>query len=260
MTTVTISMGWRIWLKALSEPRSLADAAAWMYRLNVFARTLGRHAIVDQIYWLKNDLVQYLYQHGYATEVLLHEQKRFCHSCGGTGVYWTGGDCFKCDGTGVFAVTELYAFRFVVDGHVYKWHQLKKMVDYPITLTNPQSAPFIAPPERDEAPLAMDAAWLGCCVVWWFLLGRGMVSRLMLFSATWVRLKNKIEPIGRLFFGWTFELRRRWSAFLDTIIPLNRCEECRRYYWRGVDVHGKENRWPGHRFCSVECSSDWVPF
>lgn len=189
MSDVSVSKGWMIWIKALREPRTIANAANWMYRLNVFARQKGRHAIVDQVYALKNDLIRYLYQHGYATEVLLHEQKRICYACDGTGEHWTGGECFKCDGTGVFSVTGLYAFRFLVDGRVYKWHQLMKYVNYPIALTNPKSSPFVAPPERDDVSLKMEEAWFGCCAVWWTLLAHGIVSDLRLFSATRERVR-----------------------------------------------------------------------
>lgn len=204
MSSVSISKGWMIWGKALFHPRSIGRAAEWMFRLNVFARHVGRHAIVDQIYALKNDLIRYLYQNGYATEVLLHKQKRICYACDGTGEYWTGAECFKCDGTGIFSVTELYALRFLVDGKVYKWHQLKKLVDYPIELTDPNDYPFVAPSERDDVLPAMDEAWLGCCIVWWTLLTHGIVSHLQIFSATRDRIVR-----------WAFALRMRWSSLWD---------------------------------------------
>lgn len=183
---VSISRGWRLFGQALIKSRfgSIEQAAEWMYKLNVFARSIGRHPIVDQIYELKDELIKYLYQHGYSSEVRLHHQKRNCYSCSGTGVYWTGEDCWKCDGTGIFAVTRLYAFRFRVNQHSYSWHQLEKLLDYPVTLTDSTPGPFIEGLRRDEAILSLQEAWLGCCVVWWCLLLHGRLAELLLFEST----------------------------------------------------------------------------
>lgn len=193
---VSISQGWRLFGQALIKSRygSLEQAAEWMYKLNVFARSLdSRHPIVDQIYELKNKLIKYLYQHGYSSEVRLHHQKRFCYSCSGTGVYWTGEDCWKCDGTGVFAVTQLYAFRFSVNGHSYSWHQLGKLLDYPVLLTDTTPGPFVEGLRRDDAILSLQEVWLGCCVVWWCLLLHGRLAELLLFESTHYRIKMIIR-------------------------------------------------------------------
>ncbi len=250
MADVTMQMGWQLFFQALREEHSLATAAEWMYRLNVFARCKGRHTVVDQIYDLKNELIKQLYQRGYAREVLLHKQKRLCRSCGGTGEHWNGEPCFRCD-NGVYAVTELYAFRFEIGGRCYKWHQLKKLVDYPIALTSPLPADWQAPQFDDQEDiLKMEDAWLGCCIVWWALLAHGARSKLILFgfTRTWMtsRIRKAVEPLGQL-----------WSSVLDRM-PLRKCEQCGCHYLVGVAV--TENYWPGHQFCSSECSHDWVPF
>lgn len=192
---VTIIRGWIIFAQALKASRlgSLSVAAEWMYRLNVFARSLGgRHPIIDQIYDLKNELIKYLYQHGYAREVKLHLQKRICHGCDGTGVYWSGDDCYRCDGTGVYSVTRLYAFRFRIHGRSYAWHQLEKLIDYPVELTITEPSPFGEALRKDEAILSMADAWLGCCVVWWVLLLHGRKGKLLLFGTTLHRMKTVI--------------------------------------------------------------------
>ena len=198
MSDVNIQRGWIIFLRALKASRfgSLTEAGEWMYRLNVFARSLGgRHPIIDQIYDLKNALIKYLYQRGYAREVKLHFQNRICFGCDGTGEYWTGDDCRRCGGTGIYSSTRLYAFRFKVNGHSYAWHQLEKLIDYPVQLTEAEPSPFVEPLRRDDAILKLEDAWLGCCVVWWTLLLHGRKADLLLFPATWHRLKALIAKL-----------------------------------------------------------------
>ena len=182
-----------------------------MYKLNVLARSLSkhvsyedRHPIVDQIYSLKDELIKYLYQSGYATEVRESFQDRPCRACGGSGEYWTGAECYRCYGTGVYAVTKLYAFRFCVDGKPYAWHQLQKLVDYPVTLTDVDPAPFRTPKVEEEF-LKMEDAWLGVCVVWWALFLHGTPIELMLFRHWRLRMALKTKDIrraGRCVWRW----------------------------------------------------------
>lgn len=192
MAQVSITQGWMLLARALVVSRlgSLPQAAEWMWRLNVFARSAGRHSIVDQIYSLKNDLIQYLYQNGYSTEARLHQQKRYCYSCDGTGEYWTGDDCWKCNGTGIFSITKLYAFRFDVSGRRYGWHQLEKLIDYPVELTVHGEPEEVTIGQGNGEPLDLSDAWLGCCVVWWCLLFHGVRSELILFAAArnWMKI------------------------------------------------------------------------
>lgn len=197
MTAVSISAGWKLFAHALTTSRfgSVTVAAEWMYRLNVFARSTGRHSIVDQVYELKNEFIKYLYQRGYCTEVKLHKQKRECHACGGTGEYWTGEDCWKCDGTGVFAWTRLYAFRFDINGHRYAWHQLEKLIDYPVTLSDAEPTPFPDDLKRDQAILSLAEAWLGCCVVWWCLFLHGRRTNLLLFTVARFRTVSVFQTL-----------------------------------------------------------------
>ena len=206
--------GWAIWWSALrlSKYGSLGEAAEWMYKLNVLARSLGqhhhyeeRHPIVDQIYTLKDELIKYLYQCGYATEVRESIQERKCRTCGGSGEYWTGEMCYRCYGSGVYAITKLYAFRFCIDGKSYAWHQLQKLVDYPVTLTDAESVPFRKPTVQDEF-ISLQDAWLGVCVVWWALLLHGTVADLLLFSKIktyiWkVKMKWNNEKMTKLLIG-----------------------------------------------------------
>jgi len=210
MSAVSISKGWLLFGKALITGRvwSVSHAAECMFHLNVTARSMRRHPIVDEIYELKNELIKYLYQHGYSYEVKLHSQKRICHSCDGTGVYWTGEDCWKCDGTGVFAVTQLYAFRFDIAGKRYAWHQLRKLVDYPVTLTDAEPGPFVEPTPKEELALELEEAWLACCAVWWFLLFHGIKADLLLFDAT----RNRI--IGMLKLIWLRRLIWKTRRFV----------------------------------------------
>ena len=183
---ISLSKGWMMFLSALIKTRfwSVDDVAEMMFHLNVTARNMRRHPITDEIYELKNGLVKYLYQQGYCVEVKLHSQKRICHSCGGDGIYWNGEECYKCDGTGVYAVTQLYAFRFDVHGKRYSWHQLKKLVDYPIELTHAEPGAFVEPTPKEDLSLKLDEAWLGCSMVYWFLRLHGIRSNLLLFSRT----------------------------------------------------------------------------
>src|SRR3990167_4171864 len=156
MAPVSISQGWKSFLRAAATVR-VSDATEWMWRLNLFARASGRHPVVDQIYTLKNALIRYLYEGGYCVEATKTFQKRMCYSCDGTGVFWTGDECLKCEGSGVYAVTPLYAFRFMVGGRRYSWHQLEKLVDYPVTLTDHTPQEY-QEPTRAEDVLSLESA------------------------------------------------------------------------------------------------------
>ena len=216
MSGISISQGSRIFFSALKQDRwwSLCAAAEWMYRLNVFARSNGRHPINEQIYDLKNVLIKYLYQHGYCVEVKQHIQKKECWRCEGTGEYWTGDECWKCRGTGVFSKVELYAFRFNIEGKRYAWHQPKRLVDYPVTLTEIEPGAFVEP-ARDAAILKLQDAWLGCCAVWWCLMVRGCFTHLILLDAVRNRLKAAVgitaaqrwlvRNRANFIFWWTYE-------------------------------------------------------
>src|SRR3990170_5701995 len=107
---ITVIDGWVLFMKGLKESRlgSVEIAAEWVYRLNVFARTLGRHLIVDQICSLKNEMIKYLYQHGYSIEVTLQTQDFECWGVPGWGC---DDDCPRCGGTGIYRTEKLYAFR-----------------------------------------------------------------------------------------------------------------------------------------------------
>lgn len=195
---MNLRTGWWTFLRAATTPgvTQLVTAGEWMYRLNVMARTLGnQHVLTDVIYELKDALIQHLYQCGYATEVKLHLQKRLCRACGGTGEYFTGAECYRCDGTGVYAYTRLIAFRFCVDGHSFAWHQLEKLIDYPVTFTQGEPEPFQEPIRRDEAILSLVDAWHGCCVVWWSLLFNGTPVRFYLFEQTGAIIKMRIRKV-----------------------------------------------------------------
>jgi hypothetical protein len=196
-----MSKGWLLFIWSLISGGvwSVSAAAEMMFRLNVTARNLRRHPIVDQIYELKNELIKYLYQHGHCVEVKLHSQKRLCHSCDGTGVHlYSGEECWKCDGTGVFAVTQLYAFRFDIAGRRYAWHQLRKLVDYPVTLTEAEPGTFVEPTPKEDLALKLEDAWLGCCAVWWFLLLHGIKADLLLFDATRNKFRAKMIMVKRI--------------------------------------------------------------
>lgn len=211
---LTDRRAWQIWMSALKASKygSLSVASEWMYKLNVLARSMGhvyyedRHPIVDEIYALKDDLIKYLYQCGYATEVRESIQERKCRTCGGSGEYWTGEECYRCYGTGVYAVTKLYAFRFCIDGKPYAWHQLQKLVDYPVTLTDEITEPFRKPLTKiDDEYLKLEDAWLGVCCVWWALLLHGTVTDLVMFRKWRWSVEVKINKLKRWLTQWTWE-------------------------------------------------------
>lgn len=211
---MNLRTGWWTFLRAVTTPgvTQLVTAGEWMYRLNVMARTLGnRHVLTDVIYDLKDALIQHLYQCGYATEVKLHLQKRLCRACGGTGEYFTGAECYRCDGTGVYAYTRLIAFRFCVDGHSFAWHQLEKLIDYPVTFTQGEPEPFQEPIRRDDAILSLVDAWHGCCVVWWALLFNGKPVRFYLFEQTGMRVKRALHVYDPVNWWNRVRARFRWA-------------------------------------------------
>lgn len=253
-SAISLSKGWWIFAKALlqSKPWSVSCAAEWMFRFNVTARNLRRHPITDQIYELKNILIKYLYQHGYCVEVKLHTQKRMCYSCEGTGEYWNGEDCWKCNGTGVYSTTQLYAFRFDVASRRYAWHQLRKLVDYPIVLTEAEPSPFVQPTPKEELSLKLDEAWLGCAIVYWFLLFHRERASLLLFIATRNRIRITLWSIR----DWGRGVMRRLSVKRPNATPQSD-EELEEAYEMYIE---REYGADAHEYEQVSVSEDDIPF
>jgi hypothetical protein len=142
-----------------------------MFQLNVLNR-VKRNQYRFISYSLKNELVKYLYERGYCIEALLHCQKFECWSCSGTGEYWSGETCFKCDGSGVFREVWHYAFRFEVRGRRFSWHQPKTLVDFPVKLTPGLPELYKEPtlPDKEDADLfqrrAGKAIWNIAVFLW----------------------------------------------------------------------------------------------
>lgn len=193
---ISIFDGWRLFIKAFSSSMrgDVGLAAEWMYRLNVFARSVGRVPVSEQIYDIKNVLIKYLYQNGYATEVKMHKQE---FECWGSYMYGCGKDCEKCGGTGVYRTVKLYSFRFLVKGVHYSWHQPFSLVDYTVVTFSNDSGDEdekifdSSTLKRDEAILNVHDAWFGCCVIWWTLAFRGVNAPLILWRSTKNMLMKK---------------------------------------------------------------------
>ena len=113
---------------------ALPPAAEALFSLNRYAkweRCSPEHR--DEIYELKNRMVEMVYQLGLAEEVKLHMVNRdalICWGCQGTGYR----DCGRCQGTGYYRepdTVEYVAFRFRVGDSLYAWHQPRELVHWP---------------------------------------------------------------------------------------------------------------------------------
>jgi len=98
----------------------------------------------NEIYSLKNELIEYLYENGYCNAVTEHIKEvseKECFNCGGYG-------CDRCDYTGIYREgfkIIYYLFKFLINDIIYSWHQPAKSITFNIDLSNieEQSMPTI---------------------------------------------------------------------------------------------------------------------
>ncbi len=115
---------------------ALLPACEAMFNLNRYAKHESCRS-GEEIYALKNQLVKLLYEHGACIECLAHERtqaEKECFGCKGTGERWSGEECERCDGTGVYREARILrdiAFKFMVCGRVFAWHQPESLVNFP---------------------------------------------------------------------------------------------------------------------------------
>jgi len=136
---------------------ALPDACAAMFVLNHFAKHRACTASEQQeIYKLKNGLIQILYRSGLATEVKYHiwEQPGLkCYDCvNGQSISENINWCFRCVGTGWHREArrlEFVAFRFVVAGVTYSWHQPRESVAFDYALTEQGESAWLPNPPED---------------------------------------------------------------------------------------------------------------
>lgn len=203
----------RRWLKAQGP-----KVAAWcMFRLNQHARYRYGNARED-IYAMKNVFVRLLYQAGYCTQVTKHIQKYTCWSCNGTGEYWTGDECYKCDGSGIYRQHTLYLFRFSVDGRRFAWHQPGSLVTWDIELSEQQPQPY-AEKEQVVVQLQLELLMLYMATVYEYLRGQGVTviydlprrtRELPSWPGLWEALKSDLRAKVSY-----YRLKRQLSSFIE---------------------------------------------
>lgn len=94
--------------------------------------SLNRHAKRsynrNEIYRLKNKLVETLYSDGFCTDCYPHSfetEAKLCWGCDGAAEYWDEGWCSQCSGTGYYRpskVLRFVCFDFLVRRKKYSWH------------------------------------------------------------------------------------------------------------------------------------------
>ena len=221
-------------------PLSLSSMCRDAFCLNVIVREKRmKRQSVDGFYRLKNELIRYLYQHGHAVEVLEHIQERECWTCGGNG-------CPRCNDTGIYAKTKLYAFTFKVGGRRYKWHQVARLVNYPVTVTDPVPAMYNEPVSRGDVEMNERQEFWAVFRLWFGLLVRGC------------DVPKKIRIIAILPI-WAQTIVRRIAAWLECIEwPVRICKECRRPYI--VGRFSPMSFYKHNGFCSQKCDDEFCPF
>lgn len=239
----------------MKYPFSLLSMCESAFALNVLVRERRLRAVRrEHFYALKNELVKYLYQHGYAVEVKEQKQEHECWTCGGD-----PDGCYRCNYTGVYRTVRFYAFVFRVDGKTFKWHQIQNYCDYPVELTEAEVSSYsepaprtdLKPSERLEA-LLLAQLWVG---LW--LHGARQLPK---FGLT-VFIIRMFAP-RRFWYSiskFRGAARSRWRSIIDHL-PVRKCATCGRLYilkrhqaannsW-GINIH----------FCCVDCEGNYVPF
>jgi hypothetical protein len=138
---------------------ALPLACEYMFSLNRWAFSHKTTPLSAMIYQLKNHLIKLLYGYGYCTECIIHTSQlpaKGCFGCDGMGFSDDGDKCWRCDGTGVYRPAtniSFVAFRFVVDGRTFAWHQPKHIVNFPFVATD-APADYKLPTEEKNVLLA----------------------------------------------------------------------------------------------------------
>jgi hypothetical protein len=138
---------------------ALTAACAYLFELNRYTKHISRwetwkHAERDEIYALKNQMVELLYHNGYATECYLHKTGLKCRSCSMMALYsLVVPPCEHCGGTGIYKTLTFVCFRFLVDEKYYCWHQPDYLVKFEFATTALESA-YDLPTEEKPVSLA----------------------------------------------------------------------------------------------------------
>jgi hypothetical protein len=139
------------------DPRRAVPAAAEaLFQLNRYAkhrRCAWEHQ--QEIYSLKNRFVELLCALGHCTGAREHVSDRPVRACWCTvDEYGVCTKCGRADGDDGAGRETLVAFRFVVEGKAYCWHQPEDLVMWDYEVTDAAEA---WQGERDEKPVALPA-------------------------------------------------------------------------------------------------------
>lgn len=139
----------------------LPEACETLFELNRFAKhERCEREQRDIIYKLKNAMIRLLYRNGYCTDCVKHTVEHddlICFRCDGEGFDRDCDVCERCDGSGIFREggTEIFAaFRFVVDGKTFAWHQRMEDVSPNVVVTGDGSTDW--EPADEELPIIVN--------------------------------------------------------------------------------------------------------
>jgi hypothetical protein len=123
-----------------SWQKALPAACDYLFELNRHTKSFGYRLArmmdkPDDIYDLKNQMVELVYKGGYSTDCYLHNKTELpaksCWSCGESGqrtdsFFGSTEQCQRCYGTGIYLgpkTLTFVCFRFLVGEKNYCWHQ-----------------------------------------------------------------------------------------------------------------------------------------
>jgi hypothetical protein len=79
------------------------------------------------------------------------------------------------DKIGVHHQFVLYAFKFKIGRHIWKWHQPEQYVTWPVKLTETEQADYPDPPEKNIQVAPKSRRWMAF-EIWLGLIVRGLVE------------------------------------------------------------------------------------
>jgi hypothetical protein len=128
-----------IFYKRYPDETDAINAACFaLFNLNRYAKHQScSKRNKEEVYILKNKLIEWLYHAGYCQSVGIHKPiEKECFTCYGSGQWHDGSECFKCDGTGIYKGASFFVFRFNVDGQNYCWHQPMESISFHPDITS----------------------------------------------------------------------------------------------------------------------------
>ena len=110
---------WAAWRESFRSNAEAHVTAIWIANRLV----KNHYRSTRRVFYECKDSFIRTHQHCLIEGKRVRVEQRFCRACGGTG---DDGNCFRCDGTGIWSERTLYCHYFIIAGRRYSFHSYEK--------------------------------------------------------------------------------------------------------------------------------------